>query len=52
MDAGAEPDRTEVVDIVKEYKDVFRRIAASDLPVAEDARRALQLLNDEDGKVR
>lgn len=52
MDTKVEPDRSEAVEVVKEYEDMFRRLADSDLPIAEDARRALQLLDDEYGKHR
>lgn len=34
--------------VVAAHEDVFRKLAASDLPIAEDARRALQLLEEED----
>lgn len=32
--------------VVEEHKDLFERLAESDLPIAEDAERALELLRE------
>lgn len=35
----------EALDIVREHRDLFERLAQSDLPISEDAKRALARLN-------
>lgn len=44
-----DPDRADVVSVIAEHEELFRRLAASDLPIAEDAQRALRLLEQEQG---
>lgn len=43
---GPEDDPVELID---ENKDLFERLADSDLPIAEDAERALELFNEQRG---
>lgn len=35
------------IDIVQERRELFERLADSDLPVADDAQRGLSLLGDD-----
>jgi hypothetical protein len=34
----------EVADLVEEHRDLFERLANSELPIAEDCERALELI--------
>jgi hypothetical protein len=34
----------EVIEQIEEHRELFERLAASDLPIRQDARRALELL--------
>lgn len=40
-----EPDE---LSILREHRDLFERLADSDLPISEDAQRGLALLDDEE----
>ena len=40
------PDPT---DEIRENKDLFKRLAESDLPIADDCRRALELIEAAEG---
>lgn len=41
------PDEAEVLVILREHRELFERLAESDLPISEDARRGLARLETE-----
>lgn len=41
------PDESEVLNLLREHRKLFERLAESDLPISEDARRGLARLDAE-----
>lgn len=42
-----ESDEPDELRILREHRELFERLADSDLPISEDARRGLALLDEE-----
>lgn len=43
------PDESEVLNLLREHRELFERLAESDFPISDDARRGLARL-DAEGK--
>lgn len=41
---------SEVLELLQEHRELFERLAESNLPISEDAKRALARLETEGGK--
>ena len=41
------PDQSEAIAILRENRELFERLAESDLPISEDAKRGLARLESE-----
>lgn len=44
---SADVDLPEALELVREYRDLFERLAESDLPISADAKRGLDRLESE-----
>ena len=41
-------DESEAIELLRENRELFERLAGSDLPISEDAKRGLARLESED----
>lgn len=39
------PDEAELLDVIRKHRDLFERLAESDLPISQDAERGLARLD-------
>lgn len=45
---GLETDEPDALAVLREHRDLFERLAESDLPISEDAKRALAHLDGQE----
>ena len=48
FDKDTQKTGSEIIERLEEHRELLKKLAESDLPVSEDAKRALALLNEED----